>query len=65
MLIRLGNVLQPEHAGIDQIELKQQRGAAFGLALDLQVDFDLGFGQWLGADIDLNVDVGLLLRWLQ
>src|SRR5262245_9606214 len=65
MLVLLRNVLQPEHPGIDQLELEQHRAGAVGLALDLELDLDIGLGQRLGRHVDLNVDGGLLLVGLQ
>src|SRR5262245_36264102 len=65
MLVLLRNVLQPEYARIDELELEQDRSGGVRLALDLEFHLDVGLAHGLGADVDLDVDRRLLLARLQ
>src|SRR5258708_18354637 len=55
------HVLDAENASECQVEGKQDRSCALGLAFELEGDFVVGLGKLLGAHIDLNVDRRLRL----
>src|SRR5499427_3075531 len=55
------HVLDAENASECQVEGKQDRSGALGLAFELEGDFVVGLGKLLGADVDLNVDRRLRL----
>src|SRR6516162_5655104 len=55
------HVLDAENASECQVEGKQDRSGALGLAFELQGDFVVGLGKLLGAHVDLNVDRRLRL----
>src|SRR5262252_5977230 len=54
-------VLKAENASECQVEGKQDRSGALGLAFELERDFVVGLSKLLGTDVDLNVDRGLRL----
>src|SRR5215470_3347987 len=53
-------VLEAENASEGQVERKQDRSGALGLAFELEGNLVIGLGELLRAHIDLNVD-----RWLR
>jgi hypothetical protein len=61
MQVLLRHVHDPEHTGIGEVEAEHHLAAVFGLALDRKRHFELVFGDIVGADVDLDIDRGLLL----
>jgi hypothetical protein len=61
MQLVLRNVAHPEHPRIGQVEGEQHLVAGLGVALQRQVDFEIGLGQLLGVDVDLDVDLRRVL----
>jgi len=57
----LRDVAQAEYPGEFQFEAKEQGPSRFRLAFELDADLDIGIRERLGADIDLNADLRLLL----
>ncbi len=65
MHLVLRNILDPENAGIDQIECEQHGTGRVRFAFDLQFDLNVVATERIGVDVDLQIDRGLLLRGLQ
>src|SRR5258708_10133097 len=61
MQVFLWHVHNAEYAGIGQIEAEHQLAGIFRLAFDRKRHFIFVFRDIVGADIDLDVDRGLLL----
>src|SRR3984957_9952310 len=61
MQVFLGHVHDPEYAGIGEIEAEHDLAGVFRLAFNRKRHFELGFGEIVGADVDLNIDRRLLL----
>jgi hypothetical protein len=59
----LGHVADSEHAGIGQLELEQNVVRRLGVALEGQVDLEIGLGELLRIHVHLDADLRpLLLR---
>ena len=54
------HVNDAEHAGIDKLEAEQHLAGILGFALHGERHFVLAFGEIVGADVDLNIDLGRL-----
>ncbi|MGY3645548.1 DNA polymerase III epsilon subunit [Bradyrhizobium sp. LM4.3] len=65
MQIVLRHIGDPEHAGIGEFERKHDLAGGLGLALDRQGHLELLFAEVVGADIDLDVDLGRLALLLE
>src|SRR6266478_2455937 len=65
MQILLGDVLDAENPGKDQVEAEQDGAGHLGLALEAQLHFNIGVRERFGVDVNLNVDRGLLLSGRQ
>ena len=61
----LRHVLDAKDAGERQVEREQHGAVSVGLALELERDLVIGFGELADADIDLDIDRGLRLARLQ
>jgi hypothetical protein len=58
MQVFLRYVQDPEHAGIGELEAEDHLAVVLGLALDRQRHLIFVLGHVVGADIDLDVDLG-------
>jgi hypothetical protein len=57
----LRDIAEAEYTGELQFEAKKHGPSRFRLAFELDADLDIGIRKRLGADIDLNADLRLLL----
>ena len=65
MQIVLRHVGDAEDAGISELEREHDLAGGLGLALDRQRHLELLFAEIVGADIDLDVDLGRLALLLE
>ena len=65
MLLLLGNVQQPKDASVIQLKLEQRVGAFTGRTFEDDVHLELGFGELLGIDVHVDVDVRRLVLGAQ
>jgi hypothetical protein len=57
----LGNVLQPEDTGVEQVGGKHRLAVVRRLGLEVKLDLELVLPGRLGIHVDLDVDLGLAL----